>query len=77
MLCPYCNKEMLDGNLSCDARTSLIFSPGDKRMPFFEMIGGTGKLTAAKSTFWESGSRVKANFCRPCQKIIIDTDVVK
>ena len=77
MLCPYCNKEMTDGNLSGDGRSPLIFSPGDKRLPFFEMIGGTGKLTAAKSTFWNAGSRVKANFCRPCQKIIIDTDVVK
>ena len=35
MLCPYCNKEMIDGNLSCDGRSSLIFSPGDKRMSFF------------------------------------------
>ena len=76
MLCPYCNAEMTDGNLSCDGRSSLIFSPGDKRMPFFEMIGGTGRLTAALGGIW-SGIRVKANFCRPCQKIIIDTDVVK
>ena len=29
MLCPYCNKEMIDGNISCDGRSSLIFSPGD------------------------------------------------
>ena len=67
---------MIDGNLSCDCRSSLIFSPGDKRMPFFEMIGGTGRLTAANGGVW-TGIRVKANFCRPCQKIIIDTDVVK
>lgn len=76
MLCPYCNKEMTDGNLSGDGRSSLLFSPGDKRMPFSEMIGGTGRLTAAQSGVW-SGIRVKANFCRPCKKIIIDTDVVK
>lgn len=76
MLCPYCNKEMTDGNLSCDGRSGLIFSPGDKRMPFFDMIGGTGKLTAAYGGVW-TALRVKANFCRPCQKIIIDTDVVK
>lgn len=47
MLCPYCNAEMTDGILSCDGCSSLVFSPGDKRMPFFEMIGGTGRLTAA------------------------------
>ena len=76
MLCPYCSKEMIDGNISCDGRSSLIFSPGDKRMPFFEMIGGTGRLTAANGGV-RAGIRVKANFCRPCQKIIIDTDVVK
>ena len=76
MLCSYCNNEMMDGNISCDGRSSLIFSPGDKRMPFFELIGGTGRLTAAQGGVW-SGIRVKANFCRPCQKIIIDTDVVK
>ena len=76
MLCPYCNKEMIDGNLSCDGRSSLIFSPGDKRMSFFDLIGGSGRLTAANGGAW-AGIRVKANFCRPCQKIIIDTDVVK
>ncbi len=76
MLCPYCNAEMTDGNISCDGRSSLIFSPGDKRMPFFDMIGGTGRLTAAQGGVW-SGIRVKANFCRACKKIIIDTDVVK
>ena len=77
MLCPYCNQEMTDGNLSGDGRSPLIFSPGDKRLPFVEMIGGTGKLTAARHSFWEAGSRVKANFCKACKKIIIDTDVVK
>ena len=77
MLCPYCNQEMTDGNLSGDGRSPLIFSPGDKRLPFFELIGGTGKLTAARQTFWEAGSRVKANFCKACKKIIIYTDVVK
>lgn len=77
MNCPYCNKEMIDGNLSCDSRSSgLIFSPGDKRMPFFDLIGGTGQLTAAKQKLW-TGIVVKANFCKACQKIIIDTDVVK
>lgn len=76
MICPYCNQEMVDGNLSCDGRSSLIFSPGDKRMPFSEMIGGTGRLTASQGGVWR-GIRVKANFCRLCQKIIIDTDVVK
>lgn len=76
MLCPYCNAEMTDGNISCDGRSSLIFSPGDKRMPFFDMIGGTGRLTAAQGGVW-SGIRVKANFCCACKKIIIDTDVVK
>ena len=76
MLCPYCNKEMTDGNLAGDGRSPLIFSPGDKRLPFFERIGGSGNLTAAEVNVWK-GIRVKANFCRPCQKIIIDTDVVK
>ena len=76
MLCPYCNQEMTDGNLSGDGRSSLIFSPGDKRLPFFELIGGTGRLTAAQDNVW-TYSKVKANFCRPCKKIIIDTDVVK
>ena len=76
MLCPYCNKEMTDGNLSCDARSSLIFSPGDKPLGFFDRIGGTGQLAAAKQKMW-SGIVVKANFCKACQKIIIDTDVVK
>lgn len=76
MRCPYCSKEMTDGNLSGDGRSPLIFSPGDKRMPFFEMIGGTGRLTAANGGAW-SGIRVKAYFCRDCQKSIIDTDVVK
>lgn len=77
MLCPWCSKEMTDGNLSGDGRSPLIFSPGDKRLPFFEMIGGTGRLTAAKTSFWAAGSRVKAQFCEGCKKIIIDTDVVK
>ena len=76
MLCPYCNQEMTDGNLSADARSGLVFSPGDKRMPFTERIGGTGNLTAATNKLW-TGIIVKASFCRPCQKIIIDTDVVK
>lgn len=77
MNCPYCNQEMMDGNLSGDGRSPLIFSPGDKRMPFFEMIGGTGRLTAAKDTFWTAASSVKARFCKGCKKIIIDTDVAK
>ena len=76
MLCPYCNKEMIDGNLSCDPRSGLIFSPGDKPLKFFDRIGGSGNLTAAEVNVWK-GIRVKANFCRLCQKIIIDTDVVK
>ena len=76
MLCPYCNAEMTDGNLSYDPRRALIFSPGDKPMKFFDCIGGTGRLTAAEKHIWTVGI-VKANFCRPCQKIIIDTDVVK
>ena len=76
MICPYCNKEMIDGNLSCDGRASLLFSPGDKRMPFLDQIGGAGRLTAAQGGGW-SRIQVKANFCRDCRKIIIDTDVVK
>ena len=76
MLCPYCSQEMLDGNLSCDARSSLIFSPGDKPLKFFDRLGGTGQLTAAKQKLW-TGIVVKANFCRACKKIVIDTDVMK
>ena len=76
MLCPYCNQEMKDGNISCDGRRNLIFSPGDKPLGFADRIGGTGRLTAAKGNAW-TGLIVKAQFCRPCQKIIIDTDVVK
>ena len=76
MLCPYCNNEMTDGNLSCDARSGLIFSPGDKPLKFFDRIRGSGRLTAANGGVW-AGIRVKANFCKACQKIIIDTDVVK
>ena len=76
MLCPYCNQEMTEGNISCDARSSIIFSPGDKPMGFFDRIGGTGRLTAAQGGLW-TGLIIKAQFCRPCQKIIIDTDVVK
>lgn len=76
MICPYCNKEMTDGNLSCDPRSGLIFSPGDKPLKFFDRIGGSGALTAAQVKWW-TGIIVKANFCKACQKIIIDTDVVK
>lgn len=74
MLCPYCNKDMIDGNISCDGRSGLLFSKGDKRMPFGEMIDGTGRLTAAKQKLW-TGIVVKAQFCKDCRKIIIDTDV--
>ncbi len=76
MRCPYCQQEMTDGNLNCDARSSLIFSPGNKPLGFFERIGGTGSLTAAEFQMWR-GIVVKASFCRDCKKIIIDTDVVK
>ncbi len=76
MICPYCQKEMIDGNISCDPRSGMVFSPGDKPMKFFDRIGGTGQLTAARNNIW-TAITVKANFCRPCQKIIIDTDVVK
>ena len=68
MLCPYCNKEMIDGNLSCDGRSSLIFSPGDKRMPFFEMIGGTGRLTAANGGAWAGMEFVTERLLRLCRR---------
>ena len=66
---------MKKGRLSGDARQGISWKEGDKKASFFDKMGGSHRLTAAKSGL--SMFTIEAHFCPDCQKMIIDTDVAK
>lgn len=75
MECPYCKKEMKEGILSGDARQGVSWKEGDRKASFFDKMGGSCKVTAAKCGL--SVFTIQAHFCPGCKKMIIDTDVEK
>ena len=74
MLCPYCNNEMQHGEIFGDARGGMRFREDGKKLGFFEMLAGAGRITAVKG--WAQNI-IPADFCRQCKKMIIETDITK
>ena len=48
MLCPYCSNEMQHGEIFGDARGGMRFREDGKKLGFFEMLAGAGRITAVK-----------------------------
>ena len=48
MICPYCGNEMQRGEIFGDARGGMHFRQAGKKLGFFDMLAGVGRLTAAR-----------------------------
>ncbi len=75
MICPYCGREMKKGILSGDGRNAVSWKAGDKKVGFLERLNGSGRVTAAEIKL--ASFIIESFFCRPCRKMIFDTDVTK
>ncbi len=73
MYCPFCGNEMERGILSGDGRSPVVWKEGYKKAGFMEQITGTGAVTAVRKTL--TSFMIETYFCRPCGKMIFDTDV--
>ena len=73
MICPYCNGELREGEISCDSRSGVIWRENGKKLSFFDRLAGIGRVTAARNTLFHN--HIPAGFCAACRKMIIDTEV--
>ncbi len=76
MICPYCNNEMLEGNLNGDGRGGVHWKEGTRHSSVIDKICGTGELTATSYTAF-SRFQIDCHYCPRCKKIIIDTEVTR
>lgn len=72
--CPYCQKEMKKGFVEGDARSRLKWAPEDiSASPFCRTLSDANACIALTEFSWiKSLSRVEADYCENCKKIIID-----
>lgn len=79
MICPYCDKEMQKGCISCDGRCGIHWTPEEKQSDIWSKmdraLGVTGQIQAAKKKF--TMLQIEAYYCEDCQKMIFDTTVSK
>ena len=77
MVCPYCNKEMQKGVISGDGRAPVSFNAGDKKVNMFEQLAGVGVIEAVKYVpkYVPLSFQIEAFYCKPCRKMIFDTDI--
>ena len=70
MKCPFCNAEMLVGNISQD-RYALKWVPSDKDRG---LLNFTQFVKGIKLTSMSDGMTVKVFYCNKCRKFVIDQD---
>ena len=70
MKCPFCNAEMLVGNISQD-RYALKWVPSDKDRG---LLNFTPFVKGIKLTSMSDGMTVKVFYCNKCRKFVIDPD---
>ena len=70
MKCPFCNAEMLVGNISQD-RYALKWVPSDKDRG---LLNFTPFVKGIKLTSMSDGITVKVFYCNQCRKFVIDQD---
>ena len=70
MKCPFCNAEMLVGNISQD-RYALKWVPSDKDRG---LLNFTPFVKGIKLTSMSNGMTVKVFYCNKCRKFVIDQD---
>ena len=70
MKCPFCNAEMLVGNISQD-RYALKWVPPDKDRG---LLNFTPFVKGIKLTSMSDGMTVKVFYCNKCRKFVIDQD---
>ena len=70
MKCPFCNAEMLVGNISQD-RYALKWVPSDKDRG---LLNFTPFVKGIKLTSMSDGITVKVFYCNKCRKFVIDRD---
>ena len=70
MKCPFCNAEMLMGNISQD-RYALKWVPSDKDRG---LLNFTPFVKGIKLTSMSDGITVKVFYCNKCRKFVIDQD---
>ena len=70
MKCPFCNAEMLVGNISQD-RYALKWVPTDKDRG---LLNFTPFVKGIKLTSMSDGITVKVFYCNKCRKFVIDQD---
>ena len=70
MKCPFCNAEMLVGNISQD-RYALKWVPSDKDRG---LLNFTPFVKGIKLTSMSDGITVKVFYCNKCRKFGIDQD---
>ena len=68
MKCPFCNAEMLVGNISQD-RYALKWVPSDKDRG---LLNFTPFVKGIKLTSMSDGITVKVFYCNKCRKFVID-----
>ena len=70
MKCPFCNAEMLVGNISQDLY-ALKWVPSDKDRG---LLNFTPFVKGIKLTSMSDGITVKVFYCNKCRKFVIDQD---
>ena len=70
MKCPFCNAEMLVGNISQD-RYALKWVPSDKDRG---LLNFTPFVKGIKLTSMSDGITVTVFYCNKCRKFVIDQD---
>ena len=77
MECPYCGRQMTEGQLLGHTKGSLRFLSKENAQKssadrFWDSLGGVGLVKGAGAF---SGYRIDAQFCRNCKKMILDVDI--
>ena len=73
MKCPYCDREMKEGILYGDGRSSVRWNEGDKKVPLIDAMGGKGRLSATEYSL--TTFTIESYYCDSCEKLIIDTEI--
>ncbi len=73
MKCPYCDGEMIHGEITADGRRSLRFQREGQNLTFGDLLCGVGRLTAVQNHWMIV--HAPADYCPRCKKLIIETEV--
>ena len=73
MKCPFCEQEMIAGEMSGDGRSRVYWEAYGDKLGLADKIAGKGRIGSVQYSIGKF--KLQSQYCPNCKKMIFDTDI--